>query len=216
MLKPKKEELKVKVQQNVNKGTVVIDSGSIVYDNKWISYKGTTFNFEEYVSLIVDGTTRRKFFQKKDYAVQLVIGIDLTGAIKVIEGKQVYFMSKNAVPIPTDLDMVPLVSVLYIQDGSTDLTTGYKPLNSSSITYFSGFGNISQKNLQGVSNTIQGATGSNGIQGVTGNKGEVGDQGVTGPQGLTGYQGISIRGEQGAQGMTGINWDINVPFVAFF
>lgn len=216
MLKQKNGALKAKIQQNINKGTIVIDSGSLVYDNKWISYQGTVFNFETYVDSVVDGASRRKFFKKKNYAVQIVVGIDKSGALKVKEGNQILFVSKKAVPIPLELDMIPLVSVLYIQDGSDDLTLGYKPIKSSNITYFSGFGNVLGKDQKGTSNNVKGSTGNEGVRGVTGNKGALGNQGLTGFQGITGTQGASVFGETGPIGITGINWDINVSFTSFF
>lgn len=216
MLKPKQNVFHAKAQQSLDKGTVVIDAGSLVYDNQWISYQGTTFSARRYIGSVIDGTTRRRFFNDRNYAVQLILGVDKAGAIQVREGVQVAYTTKQSVPVPAAFDVVPLVSILLVQDGSSDMNYGFKPLNDTNVTYFSGAGNVIDKNQRGEASTYKGITGSPGVQGITGLRGVGGLTGQEGEIGVTGSQGWAETGIQGIQGMTGINWAIHIPFEVFF
>lgn len=216
MLKPKKNIFRAKSQKNLEKGSIVIDAGSLVYDNQWISYQGTVFSVQNYINNVVNGTTRRRFFNKHNYAIQLLIGIDKSGALQVREGTQVLFTTKSSIPIPATFNIIPLLSVALIQDGSNDLNTGFKPINDSNITFFSGTGNVIDKNLKGEESPHRGITGFQGAQGETGLKGLQGETGTEGVMGITGEKGYSETGPKGVQGMTGINWTIHVPFEIFF
>lgn len=216
MLKPKQNTFNAKIQKNIDKGTVIIDAGSIVFDNQWISYQGMIFKVNEYIENVLDNTNRQRFFTNKNYAAQIIIGIDKSGSIKYKEGTQVLYSSKKSVPIPPTFETVPLVSILLIQDGSSDMNYGYKPLNETNVTFFSGSGNVLDKNQKGDNSNIRGITGIDGDKGSTGLKGLDGDRGDQGLQGIIGAQGMAPTGISGVQGMTGINWAIHIPFEQFF
>lgn len=216
MLKGRDNVFRVRAQGNISRGTLVIDAGSLVYDNRWISYQGTVFDARRYVDNVVNGTTRRRFFQNRNYAVQIIIGVDKTGAIRILEGTQVSYTSKDAVPLPATYDIVPLVAVLMIQDGSSDMNYGFKPLSDSNVTYFSGSGNVMDRNRRGADSVAGGITGQRGAAGITGIRGSDGLTGQQGAMGVTGVSGEARTGMSGAQGETGINWAIHVPFEVFF
>jgi hypothetical protein len=215
-LKPRQNVQRAKSQPNIDKGSIVIDAGSLVYDNKWLSYKGTVFGVIEYISSVVDGTVRKRFFRQRSYALQLLIGIDTSGALQVVEGTQVPYTTKQSVPIPSTYDMIPLMAVLLVQDGSADVVNGFVPLNDSSVTYFSGAGNILEKNTVGEAALDDGLTGQGGSIGITGLVGVAGLTGRVGHEGYTGSIGIAPTGMQGLEGITGINWDIHIPFEYFY
>ena len=216
MIKPNSDVFRVKTQKNIDTGTIVIDAGSVVIDNKWISYQGTTFSAQSYINSVVDGTTRVRFFKKRIYALKLMFGIDRSGSIQVVEGAQILYTTKSSVPAPVSYDIVPIATVLMVQDGSSDMVSGYKPLDNSNVTFFSGTGNVVQKNKKGIDGTVQGITGPQGLQGLTGIVGLRGLTGLRGEQGETGVIGQGITGPQGEQGSTGINWSVHIPFEFFF
>jgi hypothetical protein len=103
-----------------------------------------------------------------------------------------------------------------VQDGSDDLNFGYIPLNDDNVLFFSGLGNIIEKNLQGLTGSDSVQIGMTGIGGMTGSVGTTGLVGYTGYIGVTGVTPPAQQGSTGVQGMTGINWDIHIPFVEFF
>lgn len=216
MLKNRDNVFRARVQGNINKGTVVLDAGSLVYDNQWISYEGTTINLQDYIDSVVNGISRRRFFQNRNYAVQVVVGVDKSGSIRILEGIQTLYTTKDAVPLPSTFDIIPLISILLIQDGSSDMNYGFKPLSENNVTYFSGAGNVTDKNRPGLASSENGATGQIGVAGITGLKGIKGARGLTGNVGVTGSFGPGETGPKGIQGMTGINWSIHVPFDSFF
>lgn len=216
MLKNRDNVFRARTQGNINKGAVVIDAGSLVYDNQWISYQGTVFDARRYIDSVVDGTNRRRFFQNRNYAVQIIVGIDKSGAIQILEGTQVPYTSKDSTPIPATFEIVPLVSILMIQDGSSDMNYGFRPLSDNNVTYFSGAGNVMDRNRTGAASTENGDTGQIGAVGVTGFRGLGGITGIEGDMGDTGPIGGTETGMQGSVGMTGINWAIHVPFEVFF
>lgn len=216
MLKNRDNVFRARAQGNIDKGTVVIDAGSLVYDNQWISYQGTVFNARRYIDSVVDGTNRRRFFQNRGYAVQIIVGIDKSGAIQILEGNQVLYTTKDSTPIPATFGIIPLVSILMIQDGSSDMNYGFRPLSDNNVTYFSGAGNVTDRNRPGAASDENGPTGYVGIEGITGLRGSDGLTGQEGDLGITGPVGWAETGMQGAVGMTGINWAIHVPFDVFF
>lgn len=213
MLKQKNNLVESKVT-SFSDEIVNIDAGSVVFDNKWISYKSILFNLRDYITSVLV-SPRTTFFQNRSYAVYIVVGIDFIGNIAVREGLQVPFVSVDTVPIPTTLDIIPLVGIVAIQDGSSDLEYGFKPLKNSNIFRYSGAGNILNKNLVGVEGPLSDVYGYTGIQGYTG---LIGEEGLKGEKGITGLPGILVLGEQGStgiRGLTGINWNIHFPFINF-
>jgi hypothetical protein len=211
MLKSKDNAINARIQKNFTDDSVIINAGSLVFDNKWIDYSGTFFNVKSYLrGLITD--QRLRFFTNINYAAYLVIGIDVNGSLTVLEGTQVPYTTLKSVPIPPIFDIIPLVGVVVIQDGSSNLIDGIKPLNENNVIFYSGMGNVLDKNQigqKGVDSNIKGETG------IPGETGLIGFPGLTGPigdMGTTGYDGLGITGQDGAQGITGINWDIQVLF----
>lgn len=216
MLKSKPNTLSARIKRSIDKGAVIIDSGSLVYDNKWIEYNGTLFEARRYIESKLNETTRRRFFTGRNYAVQILIGVDSSGSVRISEGTQSLFSTKESVSVPSTYGVIPLVSVLLIQDGSSDLNYGFRALNESNVTFFSGAGNVLDKNLTGPAGIDSYETGMNGPIGFTGLKGLSGETGYVGNVGTTGSIGDSTYGITGPQGMTGINWDINIPFDNLF
>jgi hypothetical protein len=210
MLKTKNNTVRANVQQNITDTSVVISSGSLVFDNKWIDYPGTVFNVQDYInSQISAGRTR--FFNGLNYAVCLIVGVGITGEITVVEGAQVLYTTLASVPVPPTFSIIPLIGIVLIQDGTSDVNAGVKPLKNNNVIYFSGMGNVIDKNIKGT----DGATGLLGVLGSSGETGLIGEDGITGLNGImgtTGPMGFGIIGAQGAQGMTGINWDIHILF----
>lgn len=211
MLTKKNEKIDAGCKPLLSKDAVRINSGSFVIDNKWVSFKGTIFNINNYISSVVVGN-RTRFFKNRGYAVYLLICIDPNNGLLVSEGKQVPFSTLQAIPPPVSYTALPLIGILLIQDGTRDINYGYKPLKQENIYFFNGTGNVLDKDLKGIDGNdsiFLGETGFIGITGLIGQEGIVGDRGITGMVGPTLYV---PPGEQGKQGMTGINWDIHVPF----
>lgn len=214
MLKAKNELVVASTLPNLAPDAVKIDAGSIVYDNNWINYNSTTFKIEDYILSVVQ-PPRTRFFKDRNYGLILLVGLNVNEGIKAIEGKHVPFTTIDALPYPDFTDIIPLVGIVLIQDGSNNLNTGYKPLRPEYIKYFSGAGNVLQKNLQGPTGADSDIVGSTGALGLSGVQGAWGFTGLVGP---TGYQGIKppqTIAETGLQGMTGISWNIHIPFVEF-
>jgi hypothetical protein len=210
MIENKINKINVKSNIELSEDSVKINSKSFVIDNTWISFSGTIFKIKEYISNVLKGD-RRKFFKDRNYAVCLLVCLDPIEGIIVIEGKQVPYVSINAVPIPK-FNALPLVGIVIIQDGTTDLNYGIKPIKNENLILFSSLGNILDKNKEGEKGEDSILLGETGLQGYTGYKGE---QGITGYIGITGQKGctpIGIQGCTGLQGPTGINWDIYIPF----
>lgn len=215
MLKSRNNKIRAGSNPNFSKDSIRINAGSIILDNKWINYKGTVFRVEDYINSAVVGS-RTRFFKNRGFAVYLLIGIDAEEGVKVIEGNHVKFSTIDAVPPPTEFNIAPLLGLVLVQDGTSDLNLGYKPLKDEYIRFFSGSGNIITKNLKGPTGDESTAHGATGLIGETG---IIGYAGETGPRGLTGVKGMSvpgIQGHTGAPGMTGISWDIDIPFEEFF
>ena len=211
MLKPKSEKVSAGAVPTLSKDSVRINAGSFIIDNTWISFTGTIFKVKDYISSVVVGS-RTRFFKDRNYAVYLLVCLDLNEGVTVIEGKHVLFTTLKAVPAPESFSALPLIGLILIQDGTRDLVYGFKPVKDENLIYFSATGNIIDKDVKGVvgeDSTTYGETGRRGETGI------VGYRGITGRQGLTGYIGPTIglvRGDTGLRGMTGINWDIYVPF----
>jgi hypothetical protein len=214
MLKSKKNTVKARTNKAITNGTVIIKAGSFVYENNWINFKGIVFNVDNYITnALVPPRTR--FFNNRNYAFYLIIGLDKNGELTYLEGNQVEFTSIKSIPIPNTYKIIPLVGIILIQDGSRNLNNGYKPLNDSNVIFFSGAGNVLDKNQKGPQGTDSSMYGSTGLMGLTGIEGS---QGFKGDLGHTGMKGPSIPGDQGAtgfKGMTGINWNIHIPFEDF-
>jgi len=215
MLKPKNNKIKGVTVPNYSDDSVKIESGSIIIDNKWVSYKGTLFRLSSYINTVIKGS-RTRFFKDRNFAVYLLIGIDVNEGITVIEGTHVPFTTMQAVPRPVGFTIAPLVGVIAIQDGSSDLVYGYKPLENENIQFFSGSGNIIKKNLKGAQGEPSTTYGETGIVGETGIPGIVGETGFIGVTGLVGPVIPGNQGVTGFPGMTGISWDIDIPFEDFF
>lgn len=214
MLKSKKNTINASVKPTISKGTVRINAGFFVFDNNWINFRGKLFKLDEYIGRVLS-PPRTRFFNDRNYAFYLVIGLDKNGELTYLEGNQVKFSSIKSVPVPSVIDVIPLVGLIVIQDGSRDLNFGYKPLNDSNVIFFSGAGNVLDKDQKGIQGE---ANNSYGFTGLMGETGIVGEQGVKGSMGQTGITGPTIygdRGETGTKGMTGINWNIHIPFESF-
>jgi hypothetical protein len=211
MLKHNKSTIKSNSIENKIKGSVRLDAGSFVIDNQWVSYDNYLFKMEDYLNTVITAN-RPNFFNDRNNAVALIVTLSIKEGIKIIEGNQVTYTSREAVPLPQVVGSIPLIGIIVRQDGTSDLNSGYKALSDNDLLFFSGTGNIEDKNLvglTGLSNTAQGLTG------LIGDMGSTGASGITGPKGFsgeTGLEGPLIQGETGVRGMTGISWDVNLPF----
>jgi hypothetical protein len=186
-----------------------------VYDNKWVNYSDIIFKVRDYISSVVRGT-RTRFFKDRNHAVYLLIGIDPNEGVKAIEGTHVPYTTVKAVPPPAQYDMLPIIGIVLIQDGSRDLTFGFRPLKDENIVYMSGMGNVVDKDLKGIAGEDSTIYGETGLIGITGFLGYLGITGVDGPTGYAGFSPPPEQGSTGLQGMTGINWNIHIPFEEFF
>ena len=211
MLKPKQEKINAGSVPVISKDTLRINAGSFVIDNAWVSFSGAVFKLRDYIDSVVVGN-RTRFFKDRGYAVYLLICLDVNNGIQIIEGTHVKFTTLNAVPPPSSFSTIPLIGLILVQDGTRDVVYGYKPLEDKNIVYFSGTGNIINKNLKGVDGEDNPQYGFTGMYGFSGVGGHTGTQGDTGVIGVTGITPPSQSGATGYQGMTGIYWDINVPF----
>ena len=212
MLKSKTTTIDANVTSLIAANTVTIGAASFVYENNWINFGGTIFNAPDYITSVVV-SPRTRFFINRNYAVQLIVGLTKDGETTVIEGTQVDFTKQTVVPVPEIFDVIPLVGILLIQDGTTDLVYGFKPLDSNTVTFFSGTGNVTDSNKLGDPGPDSNDFGHTGAQGLTGNLGVYGD---TGYIGVTGYKGVLVpgdNGDTGIHGITGISWAIHIPFI---
>jgi hypothetical protein len=214
-MKSNENKVKAGVTPNFSDDSVRIQAGSFVFDNRWINFNGAVFKVTDYIATVLRGS-RTRFFKDRNYAVFLLVGLDPVQGLKIAEGRHVSFTTMQAVPVPESYDFLPLIGVVVVQDGTRDLNYGYQPLKNDNIVALSGFGNIIDKDLKGD-------PGENSfVYGETGLTGDTGLQGITGQQGgfgITGHQSPLLmpqQGETGLMGMTGINWDIHVPFQVFF
>lgn len=211
MLKSKSNVVNARVQKNFTDYSVIINAGSLVIENKWIDYSGTFFNVQDYLRSTIT-TQRVRFFNNANYACYLVVGIDVNGSLSVIEGAQALFTTLESVPRPPTFNIVPLVGIIVIQDGSSNLIDGIKPLDESNVVFYSGMGNVLNKNLVGPEGLDSLIIGETGVQGETGFQGLPGLTGPIGDMGITGEDGLGVTGLDGPQGMTGLNWDVQVIF----
>lgn len=211
MFKSKDNTVSARVQKNFTDDSVIINSGSFVIDNKWVDYTGTFFNVKDYLRNTITAQ-RVRFFNYANYAVYLVLGVDVNGSLTVVEGTQVKYTTLDSVPVPSIFDVIPIVGIVIIQDGSTNLIDGIKPLAENNVIFYSGMGNVLDKNLVGLVGVDSMILGATGASGETGNQGVAGLIGAVGEKGSTGADGLGITGPVGDQGMTGINWDIQVIF----
>lgn len=213
-MKQKNTKISAQTVPNFSDDSIRISARSFVVDNKWVNFKGSIFKLQDYIDSVVRGS-RTRFFKDRNYAVYLLIGLDLVDGVQVIEGTHVKFTTLTAVPPPQNYTVMPLAGLIVIQNGTSDLVSGYKPLKNENIVLYSGYGNIIDRNIKGDTGDDSTTLGETGIYGFSGIDGT---QGITGYQGLTGNQGPvsdSLRGYSGLQGATGINWDIHIPFDEF-
>lgn len=215
MLKPKTGLVAASATPNYSDDSIRIEAGSVVVDNNWINYDAVLFRLTEYISSVVR-PPRTRFFQNRNFAVYLLIGLDVNEGIRVAEGRHVPFTTVRAVPRPFGYDFIPLLGVVTVQDGSNDLVNGYLPLRNDYLELFNGAGNVIDYRLKGITGVDCDVIGETGAQGYTGPQGNTGATGFAGPQGFTGVLVDAPQGATGVQGMTGINWQINVPLVDFF
>ncbi len=181
-----------------------IESGSFVYENKWVNYKSKIFNLNVYVKEKLK--ERDSFFNNRGYALYLVICMDFYGKLFVEEGAQVLFKLKESVPAPK-IKNIPLVGLILVQDGTEDINYGFSPILDSDLIEYSGFGNILEKNLPGVTGLASYAVGERGVQGVTGPAGITGLAGLTGLPGIQGPVGRFFVGSTGVMGIPGLNYN---------
>jgi len=199
---------------NYSDDSVRIEAGSVVINNSWINYHAALFRLTEYIASVVR-PPRTRFFQNRNFAVYLLIGLDVNEGIRVAEGRHVPFTTVKAVPRPSGYDFIPLLGIVVVQNGSDDLVNGYLPLRDDFIEFFNGFGNVVTHGHKGITGVDCDLVGITGIQGYTGPMGCIGITGFEGPQGMTGPQIDALQGATGVQGMTGINWQVNVPLIDF-
>lgn len=215
MIRPKTTIIDAKATPLIADNTVRIRATSFVYENNWINFEGLLFNVTDYITNAVI-SPRTRFFTNRNYAVCLIVGLTKDGEVTVLEGPQVDYTKQTVVPFPDTFNIIPMVGVILVQDGTTDMINGFKPLNETNVTFFSGTGNVIDKNKPGDSGPDSDDAGHTGIQGLTGS---IGVSGVTGHVGATGPKGrmvVGDAGDTGPNGMTGINWTIHVPFKQFF
>lgn len=211
MLKNNRSTIKSNSSDNRISGSVRIKAGSFVIDNQWVSYDNYLFKITEYINSVVN-TNRKSLFSNRNNAMYLIVCLNLKEGIKVIEGTQVKYTVRESVPLPPIIGSIPLVGILVRQDGTNDLNNGYVKITDKDIKSFSGTGNIEDKNLvgiTGINNNTQGITGIQGLRGITGIQGTTG---IIGSKGSTGLEGRLIQGATGIMGMTGISWDVHLPF----
>ncbi len=211
MLKPKSEKVTAGSIPSLSDDAIRINADSFIINNAWVSFSGTVFKIRDYISSVVVGN-RTRFFKDRDYAVYLLICLDPNNGITVVEGTHVRFTTLSAVPPPASYSHLPLIGLILIQDGTRDVINGFKPVKNENIIYFSGVGNIDDRNLKGVTGANSHISGDTGMTGHTGLRGMMGITGVVGITGMTGPVVDPQKGHTGLRGMTGINWDIYVPF----
>jgi len=213
MLKAINSTISSKLVRSIVSDTVNIDSGSVVFDNKWLTYGSVNYKISDYITKIVV-SPRTRFFNNRNYAVMLVVGLTKNGSITTVEGTQVKFTSKDNVPLPSTISIIPLVGIILVQDGTSNLNS-FKDISNNDIVSFSGVGNIKEKDQTGILGASGIQVGDTGIVGLTGLIGETGAMGITGEQGHTGIIGPRVKGDTGLPGITGISWDIDIPFKTF-
>jgi len=215
MLKQRKGLVGAMTTPNYSDNSVRIEAGSVVIGNSWVNYNAALFKLTDYISSVVK-PPRTRFFKNRGYAVYLLVGLDINEGIKVVEGRHVPFTTVWSVPRPETHDLVPLVGVVVVQNGSNDLNNGYLPLKDEYVEFFNGMGNVVDSDLMGITGVNCDVAGATGALGYTGLAGEWGASGWEGDQGHTGAMPPVPQGETGLQGMTGINWQIHVPLETFF
>jgi len=215
MLKPNEDKIQANTAPNYSDDSVRIKAGSFIIDNKWINFNGTVYKVSDYIKSVVVGS-RTRFFRDRGYAVYLLVGIDPINGVSTVEGEHVPFTTIKSVPPPDTFSFLPLVGIVLIQDGTRDLNYGFIPLKSDNIQFFSGYGNIIDKDIKGSRGETSEVYGSTGIYGSTGLVGETGIRGRTGITGAIGPLTDPPRGVTGLGGITGISWGINIPFIQFF
>lgn len=192
---------------NISSGSdnkIRIESGSFVYENKWVNYKSKIFNLNDYVKEKL--RERDSFFNNRGYALYLVIGLNFYGKLSIEEGVQVPFKLKESIPAPK-IKNIPLVGLILVQNGSEDLNYGFNPIENGDLVEYSGFGNILEKNLSGITGPLSLSIGERGLQGVTGQSGVTGELGLTGLQGIQGPVGRFFVGSTGVKGIQGLNYN---------
>lgn len=215
MLIPKKSKIRALINQSISKDSVRIHASSFIIDNKWVNFKGTTFKVSDYINSAVV-PPRNSFFVNRNHAIYLLVCLDPDLGIQVREGRSVRYTTMDAVPLPETYDIIPLIGIILLQDGSRDLNLGYKPLSSANIRYFSGTGNIVEKNIMGSTGSDNPSPGAMGLMGSTGVPGYPGTTGFNGPIGMKGPTSTPVQGLTGIGGLTGISWDIDIPYEEYF
>ena len=215
MFKPNENKIKASTAPSFSDDSVRINAGSFVYDNKWINFNGSIFVVRDYITSVLKGN-RARFFKDRNYAVFILVGLDPDKGISVAEGTHVLFSTLQAIPPPESFSFLPLVGVILLQNGSRDLNYGYVPLKNENIVFFSGYGNVVDRNLKGDSGEDSYVYGETGLVGETGMRGFFGDKGATGALGTIGPTLSPLQGYTGLGGMTGISWSIHIPFEQFF
>lgn len=213
-MKTKPNIVSAQVAPFVSPDAVRINAGSVVYGDRWLNFGATVYKVKDYVASVVV-KPRLKFFMNRDWALMLMVGIDQNGAITAVEGPQVKYTTNDSVPPPYVGDLLPLVGIILVQDGSLDLVNGLKPLTDASLRFMSGSGNVLPPDLVGETGLNSDVVGHTGPVGITGFIGQTGVFGHTGMAGAEGPTEIGQAGSTGQQGMTGISWDVNLPFEEF-
>jgi hypothetical protein len=214
MLKSKEDKIGAGVIPHFSDDSVRIQAGSFVFDNKWINFNGAIFKVTDYITSVLVGN-RTRFFKDRNYAVFILVGLDPQVGLVAAEGRHVLFTTLQATPAPVSYSFLPLVGIVLLQDGSRDLNYGYLPLKDENVFFMSGYGNIIDKNLKGDIGDDSVVCGETGLTGFTGLEGHTGLSGLLGATGYVGPTQTPQQGATGLMGMTGINWDIFIPFETF-
>ena len=184
---------------------ISIQPVSLVINNNWIQFKGDVFNISEYINSVVD-TQRNRFFKNTNYAVYLLICLDPSRGLTVLEGEQISRLKvSNPLP-PKHYDYIPLLGVVLRQDGSKDLNHGFIPVKNSDVIIYSSVGNVIEKDEKGD-------RGDDSLErGDIGDPGEPGDPGDPGDPGEPGDKLEAPPGDKGPKGPMGFYWDVYIPF----
>jgi hypothetical protein len=215
MMQSNEDKIRAGTNPNFSDDTVRIKAGSFVIENKWINFNGTLFKITEYIDSVLRGS-RTRFFKDRSYAVYIMVGLDPSQGIRSVEGTHVPFTTIQAVPPPEEYSFLPLVGIVLVQDGTRDLNYGYVPLKNENVIFFSGYGNVIERDLKGARGDASQIYGETGLYGITGFIGVPGPQGTLGITGQVGSTPAAPRGYTGMGGMTGISWGIHIPFQEFF
>lgn len=175
---------------------VFFKGGSTIIEDRWIQFSDIRVDVGNLIKKWAS-TKVSKLFSKRNGSLYVLITLDKNHTLGVVPSTSLNQTNMSRVNTFESLNnRLPLILVKLDQDGSTDLSS-YKPIVSSAIEVYKGYGNLTLKGPEGLTGPV-GDTGLQGVQGETGLQGEFGYNGETGIQGITGLN--SIRGITGVEG----------------